>query len=163
AREREVVPADASHARGEREGPRERVRPAAGPRQLLPGQRQTGLAHRDRDVRAGARLAGLPGRRPDLPRDGLAPRVRLRAGVGPSQAYGLSRDASGDDFVSGYARSSGFVAASTGSGGGDFDAFVIELDPSGSSALYSAYLGGDGDDEATAIALDSAGDAYVAG
>jgi len=51
------------------------------------------------------------------------------------------------------------------------DAFVTKLNPSGSSLLYSTLLGGnpaDGDslninDEAFAIALDSAGNAYVTG
>jgi hypothetical protein len=43
------------------------------------------------------------------------------------------------------------------------DAFVSKLNPAGSALLYSTYLGGDGDDDAYAIAVDSSGAAYVAG
>jgi photosystem II stability/assembly factor-like uncharacterized protein len=43
------------------------------------------------------------------------------------------------------------------------DAFVAKLDPSGTTLLYSTYLGGIGADTANAIAVDSAGDAYVTG
>jgi uncharacterized protein (TIGR03437 family) len=42
------------------------------------------------------------------------------------------------------------------------DAFVIKLDPMGQIS-YVTYLGGNGLDIGTAIAVDSAGDAYVAG
>src|SRR5262249_29286273 len=45
-----------------------------------------------------------------------------------------------------------------------YDAFVTKLDPSGSSLMYSTYLGGtSGLDVGFAIAVDSAGDAYVTG
>ncbi|HEY3840910.1 MAG TPA: SBBP repeat-containing protein, partial [Bryobacteraceae bacterium] len=40
--------------------------------------------------------------------------------------------------------------------------FVTKLDPSGASLLYSTFLGGNNDDTANAIAIDS-GSAYVAG
>lgn len=43
------------------------------------------------------------------------------------------------------------------------DGFVTELNPTGSAILYSTYLGGSDDDSGTAIAVDSAGNAYVAG
>ncbi|HEX5732933.1 MAG TPA: SBBP repeat-containing protein [Blastocatellia bacterium] len=43
------------------------------------------------------------------------------------------------------------------------DAFVTKLNPSGSALVYSSYLGGNGIDEAFAIAVDSAGAAYVTG
>ncbi len=42
------------------------------------------------------------------------------------------------------------------------DAFVIKLDPKGQIS-YVTYLGGNGFDIGTAIAVDSAGDAYLAG
>jgi len=47
-----------------------------------------------------------------------------------------------------------------GSGG---DAFVAELDPSGSTFQYATYLGGNGEDSASAIVADSSGNAIVAG
>ncbi|HYL37121.1 MAG TPA: SBBP repeat-containing protein [Bryobacteraceae bacterium] len=43
------------------------------------------------------------------------------------------------------------------------DAFVAKLDPAGSKLLYLTYLGGSYNDSGTAIAVDSAGDAYVTG
>ncbi|WP_225442848.1 DUF7948 domain-containing protein [Paenibacillus lycopersici] len=42
-------------------------------------------------------------------------------------------------------------------------AVVTKLDPSGSSLVYSTYLGGTGGDGGSAIALDAFGNAYVAG
>jgi uncharacterized protein (TIGR03437 family) len=43
------------------------------------------------------------------------------------------------------------------------DAFVAKLNPAGSALVYSSYLGGSGDDGATGIAIDSAGNAYLSG
>lgn len=40
---------------------------------------------------------------------------------------------------------------------------MTKLAPSGSSLVYSTYLGGSGNDYAQAVAVDSAGNAYVAG
>src|SRR5204863_1173594 len=42
------------------------------------------------------------------------------------------------------------------------DAFVTKLDPAG-ALVYSTYLGGTGDEAGHAIAVDSAGNAYVTG
>ena len=46
---------------------------------------------------------------------------------------------------------------------GTGDAFVMKLNPAGSAALYSTYLGGSGFDYASGIAVDTAGRAYVTG
>src|SRR5262249_15135918 len=46
---------------------------------------------------------------------------------------------------------------------GGSDAFVTKLNPDGSSLLFSTYLGGSAADSASAIVLDSSGNAYVAG
>ncbi|MGC2781413.1 MAG: SBBP repeat-containing protein, partial [Bradyrhizobium sp.] len=48
-------------------------------------------------------------------------------------------------------------------GGGDFDAFVVKLDPAGAAPIYSTYLGGRGLDGGYGIAVDPAGDAWVTG
>lgn len=42
------------------------------------------------------------------------------------------------------------------------DAFVTKLDPSG-RLVYSTYLGGSGSDGGGGIAVDSSGNAYLAG
>ena len=47
--------------------------------------------------------------------------------------------------------------------GGNFDAFVTRLDSTGSSLLYSTYLGGNGDDRGFSIARDSGGNVYITG
>jgi uncharacterized repeat protein (TIGR01451 family) len=46
---------------------------------------------------------------------------------------------------------------------GEFDAFLAYLNPTGDSLSYLSYLGGNGSDTATALALDQAGAVYVAG
>jgi Beta-propeller repeat len=46
----------------------------------------------------------------------------------------------------------------------NYDAFVTKLNPAGSALVYSTYLGGAGSiDDGLAIAIDAAGNAYVAG
>jgi len=47
--------------------------------------------------------------------------------------------------------------------GSGLNAFVSKIDPSGTSLVYSTYLGGSGHDYAAGIATDSVGDAYVIG
>ena len=57
-------------------------------------------------------------------------------------------------------------AVQTTYGGGQFDAFVAEINPSqvgAASLVYSTYLGGGDQDEAEGIALDSSGNTYVTG
>ncbi len=56
--------------------------------------------------------------------------------------------------------SSAFIGAF---GGGARDGFVAKLNAAGSSLVFSTYLGGNGDDQATDIAVDVAGAAFVTG
>src|SRR5262249_19100092 len=52
----------------------------------------------------------------------------------------------------------------TALGGGFQDAFVTELNSTGSALVYSTYLGGTGSDSGSGIAVDPAsGEAYVTG
>ena len=46
---------------------------------------------------------------------------------------------------------------------GPGDAFVLKLNANGTQLLYSTYLGGIANDSGSAIALDSAGNAYIVG
>ena len=89
---------------------------------------------------------------------------------GSTDARGLSLavDASGDAYVTGYTLSADFPttpgAYRTSIGGaGTWDAFVVKLNPSGTAPVYSTFLGGSNNDRGFAIAVDGAGDAYVAG
>ena len=47
--------------------------------------------------------------------------------------------------------------------GGNDDAFVTKLNPTGTALVYSTYLGGTSDDYGYGIAVDTAGNAYVTG
>lgn len=82
------------------------------------------------------------------------------------QGNAIAVDASGDAYVAGSTQSANFPV-STGAlqtvSGGATDAFVTELNPSGSAAVYSTYLGGSGSDSAQSIALDSSNDVFLTG
>jgi hypothetical protein len=47
--------------------------------------------------------------------------------------------------------------------GGNGDAFVSKLNPTGSALVYSSYLGGSSGDSGSSIAIDASGNAYVVG
>ncbi len=87
-------------------------------------------------------------------------------GISVDRATALALDASGNASVAGSTTSSAFPttagAFQTASKGG-YDAFVAKLNPAGSALVYSTYVGGTARDEAFAIAVDPAGQAYVAG
>ncbi len=75
-------------------------------------------------------------------------------------------NAGGDAFMTGYTDSSNFPTTSGAyqtTYGGGYDGFVTKLNASGSSLLYSTYLGGSRGDFGQAVAVDAAGDAYVTG
>jgi hypothetical protein len=75
-------------------------------------------------------------------------------------------DSSGNPIITGYTRSQNFPNT-TGAYDPDYnsryDAFVAKFNPSGNLLLYSTYLGGDEDEYAYGIAVDSNGNAYVTG
>jgi hypothetical protein len=86
--------------------------------------------------------------------------------LGPTSfGYGIAIDSSGSAYVTGMTQSSGYptVNAFQTTLHGLQDAFVTKLSPSGSSLVFSTYLGGSGSETANAIALDSNNNAYVAG
>jgi hypothetical protein len=83
-------------------------------------------------------------------------------------AFGIAVNASGNAFVTGLAGWFAFPttpgAFQTVQGGGSStDAFVTEFDSTGSSLVYSTFLGGSNSDVGYGIALDSSNDAYVTG
>ncbi len=91
-------------------------------------------------------------------------------GSGADQGFGVAVDASGDSYVLGATTSANFPtttgAYSTTATGSD-DLFVTKLDPTGTSRVWSTYLGGSGDNVGPnvggGIAVDAAGDAYLTG
>jgi hypothetical protein len=80
---------------------------------------------------------------------------------------GIAVDASGSAFIIGLTASTDFPATpgsfQTAFQGGDSDAFVAKLDRTASRLIYATYLGGNDYDVGAAIAVDNAGDVYVAG
>ncbi len=81
--------------------------------------------------------------------------------------FSIAVDSSGNAYVTGTTFATNFPttagAFQTALGGGESDGFVTKLNPDGSALVYSTYLGGSDRDEGISIALDSVGDAYVAG
>jgi len=78
----------------------------------------------------------------------------------------IAVDSAGNIYVTGFTDSIDFPlvnASQPAFGGGQQDAFVAKLDPSGTHVLYSTYIGGNGQDNGTSVAVDSAGNAYITG
>jgi hypothetical protein len=94
---------------------------------------------------------------------------RATSGDG-STATAIGLDSLGDAYITGSTSAADFpvtpdaAQSAKGDPTHDFtDAFLTKLNASGSGLLYSSYLGGNRNDVANALAVDPAGDAYVAG
>jgi uncharacterized repeat protein (TIGR01451 family) len=93
-------------------------------------------------------------------------------GLGQEGATALAVDGGSNVYLTGFTNSADFPVvnafqpARSGSGSGvgsTTDAFIAKLDPTGSSFVYSSYLGGSASDSGTAIDVDTTGAAYVTG
>jgi len=87
-------------------------------------------------------------------------------GSNNDEGNGIALDGTGSAYITGYTSSTDFPTSNAiqgTHGGGSWDAFVTKLNPSGSALVCSTYLGGNGDDYAQWIAVDSAGSAYITG
>lgn len=87
-------------------------------------------------------------------------------GAGEETQPAVAVDISGSVYLAGATTSLDFPARHAlqpSGGGGESDAFVTKVDPTGSFIVYSTYLGGGGRDQARGIAVDPSGFAYVAG
>jgi subtilisin family serine protease len=88
--------------------------------------------------------------------------------VGASgRGLAITVDSAGNAYLTGDTSASSFPTTSgafqTSYGGGDLDAFLTELNPTGSGLIYSTFLGGTAWDDATGIARDGAGNVYITG
>lgn len=85
-------------------------------------------------------------------------------GAGIDAGSGIAVDGAGSAYVTGTASArfptQGAFQASVGGG---TDAFLTKLSPAGDTLEYSTFLGGSGNDDAKALAVDGAGSAYVTG
>jgi hypothetical protein len=89
-----------------------------------------------------------------------------QGGTGLDQAYGIAVDAAGNSYITGTTESVNFPLQSQAAGypnDNRKNAFVMKLNPQGTTVLYSTYLGGSADDEGLAITVDGSGQALVAG
>jgi len=88
-------------------------------------------------------------------------------GTQDDRGAAIAVDPAGNAYVTGTTRSHDFPTASplfSSFRGGTSDAFVTKINAVGTQFLYSTYLGGDWSDESgSAIAVDSAGNAYITG
>src|SRR5208283_5261206 len=105
-------------------------------------------------------------------------------GNGADHGYAIAVDSSGNAYVTGLTTSPNFPitsgayqticapvpnntgesSASSNCNSSDYNVFVTKLNSTGTGIVYSTFLGGYGNwSYATAIAVDSAGRAYIAG
>lgn len=99
--------------------------------------------------------------------NGAAQFVTLFGGSGNEFVNDVVLDASNNVFVVGYTNSTNFPATpgafQTGNSGG-IEGFIGKINPVGSQIVYASYLGGGlQSDRANGVAVDSEGNAYVAG
>lgn len=86
-------------------------------------------------------------------------------GNGDDRAFGIATDGSGAVYVAGWTGSTNFPVANAFQSrlAGQRDAFIAKLDPGGNTLLFSTYFGGIANDAVNGIAIDGAGNSYVAG
>jgi hypothetical protein len=130
------------------------------------GRKNVGVSYglRDRD-RVGFRLATYNHKRP-LIIDPILSYSTYLGGDADDRHQGLAVDGAGNIYLTGTTTSTNFPTVNPleeGYSGGGRDAFVTKVNSSGTAIAYSTYLGGNGDDLAYDIAVDTSGNAYVAG
>jgi hypothetical protein len=87
-------------------------------------------------------------------------------GSGFDRGNGIAVNGSGNAYITGRTYSINFPSRNPYQGahaGGERDAFITKLSPTGNALSYSTYFGGSGDDFARGIAVDGSGNAYVTG
>ena len=86
-------------------------------------------------------------------------------GSGDDRAFGIALDGNGNAYIGGTTSSADFPTMNPMQAAlaGGSDAFVTKLNAAGTALVYSTYLGGSGDDGGAGIAVDSTGQAVIAG
>ncbi len=86
--------------------------------------------------------------------------------AGPEFSDFVDVDSAGNVYVQGMTQATNFPMANAlypTYGGGSFDVFVVKINPTGDTLLFSTYFGGNGRDNHGGIAVDADGDIYLAG
>ena len=88
-----------------------------------------------------------------------------RAAVITNSGLGIAQDGAGRITVTGYADSATSTTPDAFDTGfhGNKDAFVVKLNPTGSTLDYGTFLGGADDEESLGVAVNESNNAYVAG
>ena len=87
-------------------------------------------------------------------------------GINTEVTYSIALDSSGYVYAAGYTHSNDFPytpGAYDTTYNGDWDAFVFKLNSSGSSLIYSTFVGGTNRDIGKGIVIDPIGNTYVTG
>lgn len=89
-------------------------------------------------------------------------------GSADDRGAGIAVDSSGNVYLSAQTSSTegtfpDTVGPDTTFNGGNTDVYVAKLNSSGTALSYAGYIGGSGDDYSYSIAVDSSGNAYIAG
>ncbi len=86
-------------------------------------------------------------------------------GAGDDAATAITVDRDGNTYITGYTGSPNFplLNAWQALNGGGTDIFVTKINAAGTAIIYSTLLGGSGDDQGMAIAVDGSGNAYITG
>lgn len=89
-------------------------------------------------------------------------------GSGQDEGSAIAVDQSGSAYIVGFTDSSetSFPVTSgpdTSYNGGERDAFVAKVNSDGTALSYAGYIGGNGNDEALGVAVDSSKNVYIAG
>ena len=89
-------------------------------------------------------------------------------GSSDETGYGIGVDSTGAVYVTGSTKSTDFPVRNAvqpsprGVSEEIADAYLAKLSPAGNELLWSTYLGGAGDDQGAALAVDPSGNAYIA-
>lgn len=88
-------------------------------------------------------------------------------GGAQDECYDILVDNFGNAYITGYTKSNSFPHSTSGvfqtSKNPGEDAFVIEINPTGSGFVYSTFIGGSDDDRGYSIKRDNNGDIYIVG
>jgi hypothetical protein len=87
-------------------------------------------------------------------------------GNGDDRGYGITVDSAGNAYVTGWTGSPFPVTVGPDLtyNGDERDAFVAKVNTTGTALVYAGYIGGsNNNDVGNAIAVDSAGNAYITG